>query len=83
MNTKRDINFYETCDRIFEYAKRYGLTGSQIADACDVTPQAVSKWRNHYNFPTIDNFNRLADLFGTTIDDLIVFQYREVSAYEN
>ena len=35
------------------------------------TPNAVYKWINGKNLPTIDNLVILADIFKTTIDDII------------
>ena len=46
---------------------------------CDVqarcgfnTPQAIFKWMRGDAVPTIDNMIILADMFGTTIDQMIV-----------
>ena len=38
------------------------------------TPQAVYKWFRGQSLPTIDNLVILADLFGCTIDDILIIE---------
>jgi Predicted transcriptional regulators len=53
--------------------KRAGLT---VADLQNIfgftTPQAIYKWQRGVALPTIDNLVVLADVFGVTMDDIIV-----------
>lgn len=53
--------------------KRAGLS---VADLQDVfgfaTPQAIYKWQRGMTLPTIDNLVVLAEVFGVTMDEIIV-----------
>jgi len=53
--------------------KRKGLS---VADLQDVfgfaTPQAIYKWQRGSTLPTIDNLVVLAEVFGVTMDEIIV-----------
>lgn len=37
------------------------------------TPQAIYKWQRGTAMPTVDNLVVLAAVFGTTIDDILVY----------
>ena len=41
-------------------------------------PQAVYAWLNGRNLPTVDNLLILSELFGVTIDEIVIRQYVEV-----
>lgn len=43
-----------------------------LANKLEVSDKAVSKWENRQGYPDITLFPRLADLFGVTIDYLIL-----------
>ena len=68
----------ETCKRIVSYMKALGYSAKDIARYLQLTsPQAVYKWiygaeGKNQNIPNVDNLVALADLFGVTVDDLIV-----------
>lgn len=38
------------------------------------TPQAIYKWQHGTTIPRIDNLVILADIFGVTIEEILVFQ---------
>jgi transcriptional regulator with XRE-family HTH domain len=38
------------------------------------SPQAIYKWQQGNNIPSVDNFVILAHLFNTTIDDILVIK---------
>lgn len=57
--------------RIMQHRKRQGLTQDQLAERLGVTAQAVSKWENDLSCPDINMLPRLAELFGTTTDQLL------------
>lgn len=57
--------------RIVQNRKRLGLTQDQLAEQLGVTAQAVSKWENDQSCPDITMLPRLAEIFGTTTDDLL------------
>ena len=50
--------------------KRSGLTLQTVADALDVSRQAVSQWETGTAWPTPDRLPRLAEVLGCTIDEL-------------
>ncbi len=56
--------------------KRMVEAGLSVRDIQGVlgfgTPQAIYKWLHGKNLPTLDNFVILADLFGVSVDELIV-----------
>ena len=37
-------------------------------------PQAIYKWQNGINLPTVDNLVVLAAVFGVTVDDILVYR---------
>ena len=54
--------------------------GLSVKDLQDIfgfsTPQAIYKWQRGTAMPTVDNLVVLAAVFGTTIDDIIVYGNR-------
>ena len=48
-----------------------GLTQEQVAEAMQVSRQAVTKWENGSSAPSTENLFKLAQLFGTTVDLLL------------
>ncbi len=51
--------------------KAKSLTQDEVAEKLNVTPQAVSKWENDQSCPDIMFLPALADLYGTTVDELL------------
>lgn len=49
----------------------HNMTQEQVADKIGVSRQAVAKWENGETIPDINNCTALADLYGTTIDELV------------
>ena len=54
------------------YRKKNQLTQDDIAEACNVTRQAVSKWENGESLPTVDNLYALSRLLHTSVDDILI-----------
>lgn len=50
---------------------RAGLTQQEIADKLDVTRVAIGQWESEKSMPRKANLEQLADLFGTTVADLM------------
>lgn len=49
---------------------RAGLSQQELGKRLGVSAVAVGKWERAQTQPDIDTLTRLADMFGTTIDDL-------------
>ena len=60
----------QLCERIKACRQRCGMTQEQVAEALDVSRQAVTKWENGQSAPSTQNLFKLAELFGTTVDFL-------------
>ncbi len=58
-------------ENISSVRKSAGMTQEKLAEAMMVTPQAVSKWETDASYPDIDTVNRMAKLFGVTVDYLL------------
>ncbi len=54
--------------------KEKGMTQDDIAEMLNVSPQAVSKWENDISYPDIMLLPKIAELLGTTIDELLSSQ---------
>ena len=50
--------------------ERIGFSQQQVAEAVNVSQQAVARWENGLAKPRADLLPKLAALFGCTIDDL-------------
>lgn len=50
---------------------RNNMTQLQLADVLGVTDKAVSKWERDLSYPDIALFPKLADVLGTTVDELL------------
>ena len=59
-------------DNIKFYRKKNQLTQDDIAEACNVTRQAVSKWENGESLPTVDNLYALSRLLHASVDDILI-----------
>lgn len=57
-------------NRIARNRRRLGLTQEALAQKCEVTNQAVSKWESDACCPDISLLPKIADIFGITIDEL-------------
>lgn len=63
--------------RIAEHRKRLMMTQDQLAEQLGVTAQAVSKWENDQSCPDISILPKLAEIFGTTTDELLGIKAHE------
>lgn len=68
---KRKICF---CDNLRYFREKNNLTQRQLAEKIEFSEKSVSKWENGNGLPTIETLITLAELFKTTIDDLIYEQ---------
>lgn len=51
--------------------KQKGLSQLELAEALNVSRQAISKWEQGISMPTTDNLIRLGNLYGISIDELV------------
>ena len=58
-------------ERIRELRQSAGLTQGELAGTLSVSFQAVSNWERGITPPDIENLVRIAERFGTTVDDLL------------
>lgn len=56
--------------KIAELRRAHNMKQDELAEMLGVTPQAVSKWENGASMPDISLLPKIAQIFGTTIDDL-------------
>ena len=50
--------------------RQRGLSQEELAEALDVSRQAISKWENGAAVPDLDKLQALASYFGITLDEL-------------
>ncbi|MEE0913119.1 MAG: helix-turn-helix domain-containing protein [Ruminococcus sp.] len=55
--------------------KKFGLSQEDLAEKIEVTRQSIAKWENGETLPDIIKCRELANLFETTIDNLINFSF--------
>ena len=65
-------------ERFQRLRKEKGLTQDKIAEAVNVSSQAVSKWENDINMPDITLLLRLSEILGVTTDELLGKENHEV-----
>ena len=57
--------------RIREHREKAGLTQAQLAETVFATRQTVGNWERGVTLPDIHSLQLLADVFGTTVDELL------------
>ena len=67
-------------ERIAELRKKRNISQAQIADALDISRQAVSKWENDQSAPDMLNLIRLADLLDTYTEYLATGNHSKTKA---
>jgi len=70
---------YATAYRIQKKMEELGVSRDNIAEACDVSKQAVQQWFKSGNI-SIERFPVLRNMLGCTIDDLIIGSQQELQA---
>lgn len=58
-------------EKLAQLRKMKGFTQDEVAEKLGVTPQAVSKWENDASCPDILTLPLIADLYETTVDDIL------------
>ena len=62
---------YRIGSNIAAYRKREGLTQATLAEKLNYSDKAVSKWERGESIPDVLTLMQLAELFGTTVNDLV------------
>ena len=57
--------------RLVAYQRRLGVSNAELADRMGVDERVITRWRSIHSFPTVEHVWRLADVFETTIDELV------------
>lgn len=57
--------------RISALRKKKNYTQEEFSDLLGVTPQAVSKWENDISCPDVMLLPKIAEILGTTVDELL------------
>ena len=67
-------------EKIYELRTARNLSQGDVADALDVSRQSVSKWENNSAVPDLDKIIKLAELFGVSLDELVLNKGTEETA---
>ena len=69
---KENPQFYQSlADALKAQRTAHGMTQEQVAEALDVTRQAVSKWETGAAEPSTSNLLALAKLYGIDLGELL------------
>lgn len=68
---------------ISKLRKKCGLTQQTLAQMLDVTDKAISRWENGLGYPDVTIFPRLADIFGVSIDYLMLGDKKGITVAGN
>ena len=69
------IDIAATGANIKSMMRTKGFKVADVQAACGFnTPQAIFKWMRGDSVPTIDNMIIIADMFGVTIDQIVVIK---------
>ncbi len=58
-------------EKILSLRTERGMSQDDLAEKLEVSRQSVSKWETAQSTPDLDKIIKLADLFGTTVDQLV------------
>ncbi|MDO5603447.1 MAG: helix-turn-helix transcriptional regulator [Oscillospiraceae bacterium] len=58
-------------ERLKEYRQTEGLSQEQLAEALNVSRQAITKWENDKGLPDIDNLIAISKMVRVTLDDIV------------
>ena len=56
---------------IREQRKKLGLSQLKLAEMLYVEPQTISKWERGLGMPDYDNVERLKEIFGCSLSDIL------------
>lgn len=58
-------------EKLFQLRKKSGMTQAELAEALNVSRQAISKWEMGTTVPDINNMLSISKIFGVSIDYLV------------
>ena len=58
-------------DNLIMLRNIHGFSQEEVAEKIDISRQAYAKWESGKTIPDIEKCNRLAELYGVTLDSLI------------
>lgn len=58
-------------EALVEFRAANGMTQKDLAEKLNVSDKAVSRWENGKNYPDIETLQRLSELLGVTINNLL------------
>lgn len=61
----------DIAQRLYELRRDHGYSQESLAEALEISRQAISKWERAESAPDMGNLIALADLYGITIDELV------------
>ena len=62
----------KTIGEIISYLrKEKGMTQNELAQKMSVTDKAVSKWERNLSCPDVNSIPKLAEILGTTVEELL------------
>ena len=64
-------------DKLYSLIDKSGYTKAEICDLLEITPQALYKWVNGYNYPEVSHLIRLCRLLNVSADYLLSTQETE------
>lgn len=59
--------------------KAKGMTQNDLAEKMNVTDKAVSKWERNLSYPDVSSIPKLAEVLGTTVEELLNAPSKEKS----
>lgn len=66
-------------EKIYELRTARNLSQGDVADALEVSRQSVSKWENNSAVPDLDKIIKLAELFGVSLDELVLNRSKDIA----
>lgn len=69
--TDTEVGMLQLGERLKELREKKGMSREDLAQAMNVSRQAVYKWENNKGYPDIENLIRLSELFDVSLDELI------------
>ena len=57
-------------EKLIKLRKENAWSQEELAEKLNVTRQTISKWELGQTTPDMDNLTKIAELFGTTVNDL-------------